>query len=183
MRILIFLFVLLISTQIMGQHKTLYDFSAKIIDGGNLDFSTLKGKKVLIVNTASNCAFTSQYKKLQALYEQYGGDSFEIIGFPANNFKEQEPGSNEEISSFCQKNYGVTFQMMEKISVKGDNIHPIYEWLTNKEENGVLSTSVKWNFQKFMIDENGHLVDYLFPTTSPTGNKIEKWLKKQSFIE
>lgn len=178
MRIFIFLFVLFFSTQILAQNKTLYDFSALTIDGENYDFSQLKGKKVLIVNTASKCGFTPQYEKLQALYEKYGGDDFEIIGFPANNFKQQEPGTNEEIKAFCQQNYGVTFQMMEKISVKGEDIHPIYGWLTNKDENGVLSTSVKWNFQKFMIDENGHLVDYAYPTTSPTGNKIEKWLKE-----
>jgi glutathione peroxidase len=178
MRILIFLFVLSLSTQIMGQHKTLYDFSAKTIDGNNFDFSSLKGKKVLIVNTASECGFTGQYKKLQALYDMFGGELFEIIGFPANNFKNQEPGTNEEIAAFCEKNYGVTFQMMEKISVKGDDIHPLYKWLTNKDENGVLNTSVKWNFQKFMVDENGQLVDYLYPTTSPTGNKIEKWLNE-----
>ena len=178
MRLSIFLFVLFFSTQIMAQHKTLYDFSAKTIEGKNYNFAELKGKKVLIVNTASECAFTKQYEKLQELYEKYGGNDFEIIGFPANNFKEQEPGSNEEISNFCQKNYGVTFQMMEKISVKGDDMHPIYRWLTNKEENGVVNTSVKWNFQKFLIDENGQVVDYLYPTTSPTSNKIEKWLKK-----
>lgn len=178
MRILIFLFVLLLSTQIMGQHKTLYDFTAKTIDGKVYDFSNLKGKKVLIVNTASECGLTGQYKKLQALYDEFGGEHFEIIGFPANNFKNQEPGTNEEIAAFCEKNYGVTFQMMEKISVKGDDIHPLYKWLTNRDENGVLSTSVKWNFQKFMIDENGQLVDYLYPITSPTGNKIEKWLNE-----
>jgi len=178
MRLLIFLFVLFFSTQIMAQQKTLYDFSAKTIEGENYDFSKLKGKKVLIVNTASECAFTKQYQKLQELYEKQGGDNFEIIGFPANNFREQESGTNAEISNFCQRNYGVTFQMMEKISVKGDNMHPIYRWLTTKEENGVLSTSVKWNFQKFMIDENGRVQDYAYPTTSPTGNKIEKWLNK-----
>lgn len=176
MRILIFLFLLLFSVQIMAQQKTLYDFSALTIEGEHFDFSTLKGKKVLIVNTASKCAFTGQYKKLQTLYEKYGGDNFEIVGFPCNDFGKQEPGSNKDIHNFCKKNYGVTFLMMEKISVKGDDIHPIYKWLTRKDENKVLSTSIKWNFQKFMIDENGHLIDYVYPSTSPTGNKIEKWL-------
>lgn len=176
MRIFVFLFILFLSSQITGQTKTLYDFSAKTIDGKDFDFATLKGKKVLIVNTASKCSFTGQYKKLQELYDEFGGNDFEIIGFPANNFKNQEPGTNEEISNFCQLNYGVSFQMMEKISVKGDNIHPLYKWLTSKEENGVLSTSVKWNFQKFMINEKGQLVDFLYPTTSPTGNKVKKWL-------
>lgn len=178
MRLLFFVFVLIANTQIMAQQKTLYDFSAKTIEGENYDFSNLKGKKVMLVNTASECGFTKQYEKLQELYEKYGAQDFEIIGFPANNFKDQEPGTNEEIKSFCQKNYGVTFQMMGKISVKGDDIHPLYHWLTTKEENGVFNTSVKWNFQKFLIDENGQVVDYLYPTTSPTGKKVEKWLNK-----
>lgn len=178
MRILIFLSVLFLSTQIMGQHLTLYDFSAKTIEGENFDFSSLKGKKVLIVNTASKCGFTGQYEKLQELYDEFGGEHFEIIGFPANNFGKQEPGTNEEIAVFCEKNYGVTFQMMEKISVKGDDIHPLYKWLTSKEKNGVLNASVKWNFQKFLIDEKGQVVDYAYSTTSPTGNKIKKWLKE-----
>ena len=178
MRIYIFLFVLFLSPQILGQNKTLYDFTATTREGESFDFSLLKGKKVLIVNTASKCGFTPQYKKLQSLYEEYGSDNFEIIGFPCNDFAKQEPGSNKEISEFCEKNYGVTFQMMEKISVKGDTIHPIYKWLTNKDENGMLDTKVKWNFQKFMIDENGQVVDYALPTTSPTSNKITKWLEK-----
>lgn len=178
MRLLFIVFIMCTTSLIYGQNKTLYDFSARTIDGEEFDFASLKGKKVLLVNTASKCGFTKQYQKLQELYDEYGGNNFEIIGFPANNFKEQEPGSNEEIKNFCQKNYGVTFQMMEKISVKGEDIHPIYKWLTHKEENGVLNTSVKWNFQKFLIDEKGQVVDYLYPTTSPTGNKITKWLNQ-----
>ncbi len=178
MRFLILVSALIFSTQLWAQRKSLYDFSALTIEGETYNFSKLKGKKVLIVNTASNCALTGQYKKLQALYDQFGGNDFEIIGFPANNFKNQEPGSNKEISEFCETHYGVTFQMMQKISVKGEDIHPIYKWLTSKKENGVLNTSVKWNFQKFMIDENGNVLDYASPITSPTSNKIVKWLKE-----
>lgn len=159
-----------------SQTKTLYDFSAKTIDGQDFDFSQLKGKKVLVVNTASKCGLTPQYKKLQELYEEYGGDDFTIIGFPANNFAKQEPGTNSEIKEFCTKNYGVTFQMMEKISVKGDDIHPIYKWLTSSAENGVLDAPVKWNFQKFLIDENGHVVDFVAPINGPKSKKIINWL-------
>jgi len=179
MRTLIFFITMVISSQLIAQNKTLHDFSALTIEGKNFDFSQLKGKKVLIVNTASKCGFTPQYKKLQALYEEYGGDNFEIIGFPSNDFAKQEPGSNEEILDFCEKNYGVTFQMMAKISVKGDSIHPVYNWLTQSEENGTLSAKVKWNFQKYMVDENGHVVDFAYSTTSPTGNKITNWLKEE----
>ncbi len=178
MRILIFLFVLVLSTQIMAQHKTLYDFSARTIEGENYDFSKLRGKKVLIVNTASECIFTKQYKKLQALYEEFGGDDFEIIGFPCNDFGKQEPGTNEEIKTFCEQNYGVTFQMMEKISMKGDHPHPVYKWLISSEENGTLDAKVKWNFQKFMIDKEGRVVDFAYPTTSPNSKKIEDWLRE-----
>lgn len=178
MRTLIFALSLLLSTQIMAQNKTLHDFTARTISGENYDFAQLKGKKVLIVNTASKCGFTKQYKKLQALYEEYGGDDFEIIGFPCNDFAKQEPGTNKEIAEFCEKNYGVSFQMMEKITVKGDSIHPIYKWLTQSQENGTLNAKVKWNFQKYMVDENGNVVDFTYPITSPTGNKITNWLKE-----
>jgi glutathione peroxidase len=178
MRFLIFLLVLFLSAQASAQHKTLYDFSATTIEGETFDFSTLKGKKVLVVNTASECALTPQFKKLQALYEEYGGDDFEIIGFPTNDFGSQDPGTNREISTFCEQKYGITFQMMAKISIKGDDIHPLYNWLTSSDENGTLDATVKWNFQKFMIDENGQVVDFALPLTSPTSNKIEDWLKE-----
>jgi glutathione peroxidase len=165
-------------TSLMAQNKNFHSFSATTIDGGTLDFSTLKGKKVLVVNTASKCGNTPQYKELEELYKQYGGDKFTIIGFPANNFLSQEPGSDEEIKQFCEVNYGVTFQMMSKISVKGDDIHPVYKWLTTKEENGVMDSKVSWNFQKYMIDENGNLVDYVEPKKSPKSEKIIDWLKE-----
>ena len=155
-----------------------YDYQLRTIDGQNFDLSTLKGKKVMIVNVASKCGLTPQYKELQSLYDEYGGENFEILGFPANNFGAQEPGTEQQIQSFCELNYGVTFKMFEKISVKGKDQHPFYQWLTNKELNGSLSVSVKWNFQKFLIDENGNLIDYLLPTTSPKSKKVIQWLQQ-----
>jgi glutathione peroxidase len=158
--------------------KTLYDFKAKTLEGKDYDFSTLKGKKVMIVNTASECGFTPQYEALQKLYEKYDSTGkFEIIGFPCNQFGGQEPGSATEIRTFCTKNYGVTFQMMEKIDVKGDNQHPLYKWLTNKSENGVEDAPVKWNFQKFLIDENGKYVDQAGSGEQPDSERIIKWIE------
>ncbi len=154
-----------------------YDFKALTIDGKEFDFNTLKGKKVLIVNTASKCGNTPQYKDLEDLYKKYGGDKFVIIGFPANNFLWQEPGSNDTIKAFCTKNYGVTFQMMAKISVKGDSMHPLYKWLTSKKENGVMDAPVTWNFQKFMVDENGKLVGMVKPKENPKCDKIVNWIE------
>jgi glutathione peroxidase len=156
--------------------KTLYDFKVKTIDGADFDLASLKGKKVLVVNTASKCGLTPQYEKLQELYLKHGGDNFTIIGFPANNFMSQEPGSNNDIAEFCQKNYGVTFQMMEKISVKGKDIHPLYKWLTSASENGVGDFDVKWNFHKFLIDENGKLVKDVNPQKSPMDDEIMNWI-------
>ena len=130
----------------------------------------------MIVNTASKCGFTPQYEELEKLYKQYGGDKFVIIGFPANNFLSQEPGTNEEIHSFCQRNYGVTFPMMSKISVKGDSIHSLYLWLTKKKYNGVEDSNVQWNFQKYLIDENGILVKVLPPKQKPLSEEVINWL-------
>lgn len=178
MKQLLVLLLTITTTATMAQEKTLYDFKASTIDGQEFDFSTLKGKKVLIVNTASKCGFTPQYEDLQKLYEKYGGEGFEIIGFPANNFMGQEPGSNDEIAAFCKKNYGVTFTMMEKISVKGKDQHPIYSWLTEKEQNGVEDAKVKWNFQKFLIDEKGKYVKTLSPNTDPMADELVSWLGK-----
>lgn len=161
----------------MGQTKTFHDFKANTITGEELDLSTLKGKKVLVVNTASKCGLTPQYEELESLYKEYGGDDFTIIGFPANNFLSQEPGTDEEIKEFCQVNYGVTFQMMSKISVKGDDMHPIYQWLTTEELNGLEDSKVSWNFQKYMIDEDGRLVGHVSPKTSPRSEEIINWIK------
>jgi glutathione peroxidase len=149
-----------------------YDFKVKDIEGKEFDFASLKGKRVLIVNTASECGYTPQYKQLQELYESYGGETFTIIGFPANNFGGQEPGSDNEIASFCEKNYGVTFPMMSKISVKGNDEHPLYQWLTNKEMNGVGNGNVRWNFHKFLIDENGKWVKELSSGVSPLDEDV-----------
>lgn len=149
-----------------------HQFSANNINGKEIDFSRYKGKKLLVVNTASECGLTPQYKQLQELYTNFGGENFEIIGFPANNFGAQEPGTNQEINNFCSVNYGVTFTMMEKISVQGSNIHPIYQWLTQKEKNGKENAEVSWNFQKFLIDEHGNWVDVVAPTESPLCDKI-----------
>jgi len=160
-----------------AQIKTLHSFKTQTLEGENFDLSSLKGKKVLVVNTASKCGLTPQYEDLEKLYKEYGGDKFVIIGFPANNFLSQEPGSSEEIRDFCSKNYGVTFPMMHKISVKGDDMDPIYQWLTQKEQNGKMDSEVKWNFQKYLIDENGNLVDVVSPKEKPYDDKIIKWLK------
>jgi glutathione peroxidase len=157
--------------------KTFYDFKVTTIDGQPFDLATLKGKKVLVVNTASKCGNTPQYAQLEELYKKYGGDKFTIIGFPANNFMSQEPGTNEEIKQFCTLNYGVTFQMMAKISVKGKDMAPLYKWLTSKDENGVMDAPVKWNFQKFMIDENGKLAGMVPPGEKPDTEKIVNWIE------
>ncbi len=168
--------IILATLTASAQTKTIYDFKVKAINGDDFDLSQLKGKKVLIVNTASKCGFTPQYAELEELYEKYKNDNFIIIGFPENNFLNQEPGTNEEIANFCKVNYGVTFPMMEKISVKGNDINPLYSYLTQKSENGVLDAPVSWNFQKFMIDENGHVVGYVKPATKPMSDEIVDWI-------
>ena len=165
------------SLGMQAQQKSFYDFKVRDIDGNDYDLGQLKGKKVLVVNTASKCGHTPQYEDLENLYRMYGGEKFVIIGFPANNFMGQEPGTNAEIKEFCTTRYEVTFPMMSKISVKGNDIHPLYKWLTEKEENGVLDAPVKWNFQKFMIDEQGKVVDYATPGEKPLSEKIVDWVK------
>ncbi len=156
--------------------RTLHDFTVTTLEGNEFKLSELKGKKVLVVNTASKCGFTPQYEGLQELYKQYGGDDFVIIGFPANNFMRQEPGTNDQIREFCTINYGVTFPMMAKISVKGKDMHPVYQWLTQKEQNGFKDSSVKWNFQKYMVDEEGKLVGMLSSNTKPLSPEIVSWI-------
>ncbi|MBK6345503.1 MAG: glutathione peroxidase [Bacteroidales bacterium] len=173
---LIFAMAMMISGAVSAQ-TTLHSFKTKTIDGKEFDLASLKGKKVLVVNTASKCGLTPQYKELEALYKKYKDRNFVIIGFPANNFLSQEPGTEAEIKEFCEINYGVTFPMMSKISVKGKDQDPIYKWLTNKSENGKMDAGVTWNFQKFMIDENGNLVDYASPRESPDSDKIVKWIE------
>jgi glutathione peroxidase len=179
MKKIIVMALMAIGITAMAQNKNLHSFTAKTIDGKDFSFSSLKGKKVLVVNTASECGLTPQYKELEALYKEYKDKGFVIVGFPANNFGSQEPGSNTEIKSFCTKNYGVTFQMMEKISVKGDDKHPIYKYLTEKKENGKMDAEVSWNFQKFMIDEKGDLIGFIPPQGSPKDEKIIQFITKK----
>lgn len=154
---------------------SIFEFKIPALDGSTIDFSAFKGKKIMIVNTASKCGFTKQYAALEALYQQYS-DKIVVVGFPANNFMWQEPGSNEEIAAFCQKNYGVTFPMAAKISVKGKDMAPIYRWLTEKQFNGNKNSSVKWNFQKYVIDEEGRLVASFPPSTAPDAPELLKAL-------
>jgi glutathione peroxidase len=156
-----------------------YSFTVQTIDGDDFALAQLKGKKVLVVNVASKCGLTPQYEQLQALYEQYKDRNFIIIGFPANNFGAQEPGTNAEIKAFCTAGYGVTFPMMAKISVKGDDMAPLYKWLTAKAENGREDAEVQWNFQKFLIDENGRWVKSVAPRTLPNDGEIIAWIEGQ----
>jgi glutathione peroxidase len=174
MKALIFFSIILVSGIVSGQNiRSLFDFTVTDIQGNEFPLSQLKGKKILIVNTASKCGFTPQYDDLEKLYNTYKEKKFVIIGFPANNFLKQESGTNEEILNFCRKNYGVTFPMMSKISVKGNDIHPLYKWLTSETKS-----EVSWNFQKYMIDENGKIVDYVSPNTKPFDPKIINWILK-----
>lgn len=157
---------------------TIYQFKVQSLDGEEFDFSTLKGKKIMVVNTASKCGLTPQYKQLQAIYEKYNDKDFVIVGFPANNFLFQEPGTDEEIAVFCEQNYGVSFPMMSKISVKGKNMHPIYEFLTKKSKNGVIDSSVSWNFQKYLINPDGRLAKVISPRTLPDDQSVISWLEE-----
>ncbi|MES2811617.1 MAG: glutathione peroxidase [Bacteroidota bacterium] len=166
---------IVITKNLEGQ--TIYQFTAADIQGKSFDFSKLKGKKVMIVNTASECGFTEQYEQLEAIYEKYKNKGFVIVGFPSNNFGEQEPGTNQEIAAFCKKNYGVTFPMMSKISVQGNEIHPIYTFLTQKALNGLKDNSVHWNFQKYLINENGHVDQVIGPQIVPDDPAIIEWIK------
>jgi glutathione peroxidase len=178
--LLAILSLVMITTTDTNENKkeSIHQFKVKDINGKSFEFSSLKGKKVMIVNTASKCGLTPQYEKLEALYQKYKNDNFIIIGFPANNFMGQEPGSDQEISTFCQKNYGVSFPMMSKISVKGKGMHPVYQFLTKKSKNGLEDNEVQWNFQKYLIDEEGHLVKVISPRTQPDDASIIQWIEK-----
>lgn len=158
------------------EKQTIYQFKVTDLYGNEFDFASLKGKKILIVNTASECGLTPQYKDLEAIYGKYKDKNFVIVGFPANDFGAQEPGSNEQIATFCQKNYGVTFPMMGKITVKGNNKHKLYQFLTEKSKNGLQDSEVEWNFQKYLINEQGELVKVLSPRVLPTDNEIVGWI-------
>jgi glutathione peroxidase len=159
--------------------ETIYQFKVTDLYGKSFDFASLKGKKIVVVNTASECGLTPQYQDLESIYEKYKDKNFVIVGFPANNFGSQEPGSNEQIAKFCKANYGVTFPMMSKISVKGSDKHAVYQFLTEKKRNGLQDSEVEWNFQKYLIDESGHLVKVLSPRTLPTDPEIIQWINKK----
>ena len=159
------------------EKQTIYQFKVEDLSGKTFDFASLKGKKILVVNTASKCGLTPQYKDLEAIYKLYKDKNFVIIGFPANNFGKQEPGTNTEISTFCEMNYGVTFPMMSKISVKGKDMAPIYQFLTQKSKNGLQDSDVEWNFQKYLINEKGELEKVILPQVLPTDSSIVSWIK------
>jgi glutathione peroxidase len=163
--------------EIPMKKETIYQFNVQDLSGNAFDFTTLKGKKIMIVNTASECGLTPQYEQLQAVYEKYKEQNFVIVGFPANNFGSQEPGSNAQIATFCQKNYGVTFPMMAKISVEGSDQHPLYQFLTQKAKNGLEDSEVQWNFQKYLIKKSGELEKVVAPRTLPTDAEIINWIE------
>ncbi len=175
--LLYIIFITTISNSQEKEYLNLFDFKVTDIDGKKFDFEDLRGHKVMVVNVASNCGFTPQYKELQELYDAYKHKKFTIIGIPSNDFKNQEPGSNKEIKEFCTNSYSITFPLMEKTIVKGDSIAPLYSWLTKKEENGVFNQEVTWNFQKYLIDRNGNLVKVLMPKESPKDKIVLDWLE------
>ncbi|MBM3164790.1 MAG: glutathione peroxidase [Bacteroidetes bacterium] len=158
------------------EKKSIHEFTVNDIEGNAFSFLDLKGKKIMVVNTASRCGLTPQYKGLEALYQKYKDSSFVIVGFPANNFMGQEPGNNEEIAAFCAKNYGVSFPMMSKISVKGNDMHPVYQFLTSFEQNALEDNDVQWNFQKYLLDEDGYLIRVVAPGTQPEDPSIIRWI-------
>jgi len=168
--------ILLLAAVLTTNAQSIHSFTVKSIDGKNLNLASFKGKKILIVNTASKCGYTPQYEGLEKVYEQYK-DKLVILGFPCNQFGGQEPGTNEEIVDFCKKNYGVSFPLADKIDVKGSNIAPIYQWLTSKSKNGILDASISWNFNKFLIDENGKMIAYFPSSVKPDSDAILSYLK------
>jgi glutathione peroxidase len=157
---------------------SIHSIQVKDINGDVFDFSSLLGKKIMIVNTASKCGLTPQYEMLEALYQKYRSNDFVIVGFPSNDFANQEPGTNAEISEFCTKNFGVSFPLMEKVSVKGKNRAEVYRFLTKKKMNGIENSTVKWNFQKYLLDENGVLVKVIGPTVRPDDSTIINWIEQ-----
>jgi glutathione peroxidase len=179
MKMVLFMaFAMVLASSASEKKESIHQFKVKDIEGNTFDFALLKGKKIMVVNTASKCGLTPQYEKLEALYDKYKNKNFVIIGFPSNDFMGQEPGTNEEIAAFCKKNYGVSFPMMDKVTVKGKGMHPVYQFLTKKERNGLEDNEVQWNFQKYLIDENGQLVKVIAPRTQPDDASIISWLEK-----
>tara|TARA_B100000287_G_C20528020_1_gene739669 strand:- start:506 stop:1042 length:537 start_codon:yes stop_codon:yes gene_type:complete len=174
--ILIIMALFNLSTDIKSQETSIYDFKINGIDGSIIDFKQFKGKYILFVNVASKCGFTSQYEGLELLFQKYK-EKLIVIGFPCNQFGSQEPGNSKDIIKFCTDNYGVSFLLSEKIDVKGKNINIIYKWLTNISMNGKFNSSVKWNFQKYLVNPNGELINYFYSTTKPMSEKITSLLK------
>lgn len=166
----------LTSNTVTMNKENIYQFKVKDLSGNDFDFASLKGKKIILVNTASKCGLTPQYKDLEAIYEKYKNKNLVIVGFPANNFASQEPGTNSEISAFCQKNYGVTFPMMSKVSVKGNDMCEVYQFLTQKAKNGLQDSEVEWNFQKYLINEKGELEKVVAPQVLPSDASIVDWI-------
>ncbi|MEJ6582507.1 MAG: glutathione peroxidase [Crocinitomicaceae bacterium] len=175
-KILLILITVMTAIGTKAQSKDIYDYSFMDINGNEVSISSFKGKKIMFVNVASKCGFTPQYEELQEVHEKYG-DKVVIIGFPCNQFGGQEPGTEEEIQSFCQKNYGVEFLMASKVDVKGSDQNPIYTWLTSEEKNGVESSKVMWNFQKYIVDENGMYIAHFKSGVKPTDAEITDLLK------
>ena len=167
--------LLLLSNVLIGSAQSIYDSKINTIDGVSIDFNDFKGKYILFVNVASKCGFTKQYAQLEELYQAYKNDLV-VIGLPCNQFGGQEPGDAQEIKSFCTENFGVSFVITEKINTKGTELHPIYAWLTDKKLNGKINSTVKWNFQKYLLNKEGKLIDYFNSTTSPMSSKITKQL-------
>jgi glutathione peroxidase len=172
---------LLISLLISSAPKPddIYDIKVQDIIGNNVPMSRYKGKVLLIVNVASKCRYTYQYEDLQALFDEYQDEDFAVLAFPANNFGAQEQGTNEEINRFCTSEYGVTFPMFSKISVKGEEMHPLYEYLTNKEQNGRLNAPINWNFQKFLVDREGKVIRSFLPAERVNDKKIKRAITRQ----
>ena len=168
--------LLLIGCSSKNQETSIYEYSVNDINGNAFDFASLEGKKIMIVNTASKCGYTYQYGELEELYQKYKSKGLEIVAFPSNDFKNQEPGSNQEIEEFCKENYGVTFRLMEKSHVKGKDMNNVYKYLTLKSLNMNSDSKVGWNFQKYLIDEKGHLVKYISPKVSPLDTSVVNWV-------
>jgi glutathione peroxidase len=171
-----FLSIIVLSSFMLVGTPSIHKFKVKSIDGSTIDFAKFKGKKILVVNVASKCGYTRQYEGLEKLYAA-NKDKLVIVGFPANNFGSQEPGTDAEIVEFCKARFGVSFPMASKISVKGEDVAPIYKWLTTKADNGVLDATVSWNFNKFLLDENGKMIAYFPSKVEPNSEEIAKYLK------
>ena len=174
--LIIFSLLFIFSCSPKQQEPCIYDYTVKDINGNKFDFSTLEGKKIIIVNTASNCGFAEQYGELEELYQKYKSQGLEIVAFPSNDFNNLEPGTNEEIEKFCKDNYNVSFWLMEKSMVKGKDMIEVYKYLTNKSINGLMDSKVGWNFQKYLVDEKGHLVKYIPAKVSPLDSSIVNWV-------